>query len=235
MIEINPVSEDAVLIRFGEDISAEHLPRVVTMQHLITERLGNLLIDLIPSYTTLLVTYDLNQADYRQIARLLGEVSRVAEAKLENTHSEHKPLGRQITIPVWYDPSVGFDLTTLAERNQLSVEDVIAIHTGKQYQVFAIGFSPGFAFMGRVDDRIATPRHNTPRDAVPPGSVGIADAQTAIYPRQSPGGWQLIGRTPQVMFDPQQPPKQASLLRVGDEVSFQAIDRNTFLELGGVL
>lgn len=229
-MKLSPVSEDAIRIQIGDDISEAHLPRVVTLERLVTDRLGDVLIDLIPSYTTLLVIYDLNRADYREMTRQLHTIIRDLE-----TQPDQAPTGRQITIPVWYDPSVGFDLVSLARQNSLSVEEVIAIHTRKPYQVFAIGFSPGFGFMGRLDDRIATPRHTSPRDAVPPGSVGIADAQTAIYPRQSPGGWQLIGRTPQVMFDSQQAPDRAALLRVGDEVRFQAIDRNRFLELGGEL
>ncbi|MCH8550727.1 MAG: 5-oxoprolinase subunit PxpB [Natronospirillum sp.] len=229
-MKIQPVSEDAVLIQFGEEISEAHIPFIVTMERMVEERLGNALVDLVPSYTTLLVIYDLDRADHRQITRLLREIGQELEAHLSDA-----PTGRTVTIPVWYDPSVGFDLEALAERNSLSVEDVIHYHTGKPYQVFAIGFNPGFAFLGRVDRRIASPRHKSPRDAVPPGSVGIADVQTAIYPRQSPGGWQIIGRTPQAMFDPDQDPAHASLLQVGDEVSFRAVDRETFLELGGVL
>ncbi|MEX1056618.1 MAG: carboxyltransferase domain-containing protein, partial [Natronospirillum sp.] len=95
------------------------------------------------------------------------------------------------------------------------------------------GFNPGFAFMGKVDEAIASPRHRTPRAAVAPGSVGIADEQTAIYPLKSPGGWQIIGRSPARMFDPSGNLQHASLLQVGDQVRFQPIDRATFVNMGG--
>lgn len=227
-LRVEPVSEDTVMIRFGDTISEALIPKIVALEHRIEQRLGAILVDLVPSYTTLLVHYDLNRADFRHVLRELRHLVGELEA-----HPEDVAEGRRVEIPVWYDPAVGYDLEALARHHDLSVEDVIRIHSGKSYQVFAIGFNPGFGFLGRVDDRIATPRHTSPREAIDPGSVGIADVQTAIYPRRSPGGWQIIGRSPQLMFDPAQDPAQASLLQVGDTVTFRPIDRATFVSLGG--
>ncbi|MDX2348894.1 MAG: carboxyltransferase domain-containing protein, partial [Porticoccus sp.] len=115
----------------------------------------------------------------------------------------------------------------------LSVDEVIALHQAQEYRVYAIGFAPGFAYLGQVDERIAAPRLATPRPQVPRGAVGIADRQTAIYPAVSPGGWNLIGLCPQPMFDPNNDPSMP--VQVGDRVRFRGIDRQTFLDLGGEL
>jgi KipI family sensor histidine kinase inhibitor len=138
-----------------------------------------------------------------------------------------------MSIPVYYDSSVGLDLVSLAQNKELSVEDVIRLHVQKDYFVYAIGFAPGFPYMGEVDKKIATPRLANPRAKVPKGSVGIADIQTAIYPKQSPGGWQIIGRTPTPMFDASY--DGLSYLRVGDKVNFEPISQEMFKKLGGVL
>lgn len=226
---ITPVSEDSVLVRFGETISEAHISGIVSLVRLIDEHCADWVIDMVPSYTTLLIQYDLNQLDHQQVLNVLkklaGEVPQAAQVI----------SGRQIEIPVWYDPEVGYDLESLAQQHGLTTDEVIDCHSGDRYRVYALGFTPGFAFMGRVHHRIATPRHASPRDVVAAGSVGIADSQTAIYPRQSPGGWQIIGRSPQQMFDPAQDLKRASLLNVGDQVRFTAIDRAEFLYLGGQL
>jgi len=124
-------------------------------------------------------------------------------------------------------------LDALANRANLSVDEVVALHQAQEYRVYAIGFAPGFAYLGQVDERIAAPRLATPRQQVPRGAVGIADRQTAIYPAASPGGWNLIGLCPQPMFDPNNDPSMP--VQVGDRVRFRGIDRQTFLDLGGEL
>jgi KipI family sensor histidine kinase inhibitor len=113
----------------------------------------------------------------------------------------------------------------------MSVEELIAIHAGRDYTVCAIGFAPGFAFLAEVDESIAIPRHVTPRSRVPAGSVGIAEKQTAVYPADTPGGWQLIGNCPVSLYDPKQTPP--SPFDVGDQVRFVPIDRDSFIERGG--
>nr|WP_269473309.1 carboxyltransferase domain-containing protein [Kineobactrum salinum] len=121
----------------------------------------------------------------------------------------------------------------MAQQAGLSVEDVIALHSATEYRVYAIGFAPGFAYLGEVDPRIAMPRLATPRPRVPRGAVAIADRQTAVYPAVSPGGWNLIGLCPRRMFDPDASPTMP--VAVGDRVRFEPISRARFLELGGEL
>jgi KipI family sensor histidine kinase inhibitor len=138
-----------------------------------------------------------------------------------------------VSLPVYYSTESGPDLQTVAESAGLSVEEVIAIHQQTEYHVYAIGFAPGFAYLGEVDQRIATPRLATPRQQVPRGAVAIADRQTAVYPAQSPGGWNLIGHCPQLMFAPTNSPTMP--VKVGDRVRFEAIDKATFKAMGGTL
>jgi KipI family sensor histidine kinase inhibitor len=141
--------------------------------------------------------------------------------------------GNRITLPAYYSAESGADLLTLAADRGLTPEDVIRIHTEQEYRVYAIGFAPGFAYLGEVDERIAAPRLSTPRQRVPRGAVAIADRQTAVYPAVSPGGWNLIGLCPLRMFNPDSDPTMP--VTVGDIVSFEPIDRDRFLELGGEL
>lgn len=229
-MKLDVVSENAILVELGDSICESLIPRIVAVEHAIEQALGEVLVDLIPSYTTLLCVYDPNRVNYQWMLKTLSEVIDQVES-----HPEALSQGQLVEIPVWYDPEVGYDLERLADEKALSVEDLISKHSNKEYQVFAIGFNPGFAFLGRVDERIAAPRHTTPRSAVAPGSVGIADFQTAIYPIQSPGGWNIVGRSPQCMFDPDRSDHKATLLQVGDRVRFKSIDRSDFIELGGLL
>ena len=136
-----------------------------------------------------------------------------------------------MTLPVWYGPESGPDLVELADSNGLSVDEVVQRHHTREYRVYAIGFAPGFAYLGEVDEVIARPRLTTPRQQVPTGSVGIADRQTAVYPAESPGGWNLIGRCPVRMFDPLAAVSMP--VGVGDRIQFEPISRSEHLELGG--
>lgn len=140
---------------------------------------------------------------------------------------------RFIVLPVYYDESVGLDLADMAKDKRMSTQDIIDIHSQQEYFVYAIGFAPGFPYMGEVDESIATPRLANPRAKVPKGSVGIADRQTAVYPRQSPGGWNIIGRTPIEMFDTSY--EGFSYFRVGDKVKFMPISQDEFIKQGGEL
>ena len=131
-----------------------------------------------------------------------------------------------LRIPVCYHSSLAPDLHLLAVQLHLTTDELIRIHVATTYRVFMLGFLPGFAYMGPVDQRIVAPRHDRPRSAVPAGSVGIAGAQTGIYPMQSPGGWQLIGRTPLQLFTPHLLPP--CLLQPGDEVVMYPISLDEF-------
>jgi KipI family sensor histidine kinase inhibitor len=221
---IEVVGIDSLMLRLFDAIEEGNMPWLMAAQTRITEAFGDALIDLVPSYTTLMLHYDLQQLDMRQARRLL------IEAVQQLAPSSQLEV-RSLTLPVWYDERVGPELRSLAERSGLSVSEVIHRHSQHEYQVFALGFAPGFAFMGMVDELLAAPRLSTPRKRVAAGSVGIAERQTAAYPVVSPGGWNLVGRTPARLFDRER--EGYSLFRPGDRVRFEAIDHATFLRLGG--
>ncbi|TCK08573.1 5-oxoprolinase subunit PxpB [Marinobacterium mangrovicola] len=225
-MRIEIAGENALILYFGEETD----PRVsAQVQRAVAEteaRLGSAVIDLVPSYASLLVIYDPLQLDHLQVKRLLSDLGNSDE-------DEEVSEGSLIKLPVWYSSESGPDLDALAERAGMSVSDVIDLHASTEYRVYAIGFAPGFAYLGQVDERIAAPRLSTPRQVVPRGSVAIADRQTAIYPAASPGGWNLIGRCPTRMFNPEADPCMP--VQVGDRVSFEPIDKERYLELGGEL
>jgi len=239
-MNITVAGENSLIIYFGQthiaetdssqhqslEVSPETANQVQQAVTILTDSLGDLIIDLVPSYASLLVIYDLFRTDLHtirpQIRQLLAEISQSSQSH-----------GQLVELPVYYSVESGPDLELLAKNKGLSIEEVIELHQVQEYQVYAIGFAPGFAYLGEVDERIATPRLATPRQQVPRGGVGIADRQTAVYPSVSPGGWNLIGLCPQRMFDPEQTPTMP--VKVGDSVRFKSIDRETFLSLGGVL
>lgn len=189
------------------------------------EGLAEWLIDLVPSYTSLLVIYNPLLTDHHQVRRALRHAIQQSSASADLSE------GRTIELPVYYSVESGPDLARLAEAAQITTEEVIAIHGQADYLVYTIGFAPGFAYLGEVDPRIAAPRLTTPRTRVPRGAVAIADRQTAVYPAPSPGGWNIIGLCPTPLFDPNLEPPMP--FKIGDRVRFTAIDRQQFLQLGG--
>lgn len=184
------------------------------------------LVDMVPSYGSLLVIYDPFMTDALAVRAHLRQLHQQAA-------QAHTGESRRVRLPVYYGEDAGPDLRALAERAGLSIDDVIRIHTATAYRVYAIGFAPGFAYLGEVDARIAAPRLATPRTKVPKGAVAIADRQTAVYPAASPGGWNLIGRCPTPMFNPDASPTMP--VQSGDQVEFYAISRDDFLAAGGDL
>ncbi|GGY81930.1 hypothetical protein GCM10007071_31600 [Marinobacter zhanjiangensis] len=221
--DIQAVSEDAVLLCFGTSIDPDLTPVITLWCDAIRARLDDILTDLVPSYASIVVYYEPSLADFR------GVISRLRSIAGNLPEPDNRPAGHQIELPVWYHPSVGPDLKALARACELTVDEVIEKHTTTAYQVYALGFSPGFGFMGQVHPAIARPRLERPRVMVPGGSVGIANRQTAVYPAPSPGGWQLIGRCPAQLFSEE----DLAVLSVGDTVRFRAVDHDTFLSLGG--
>ena len=225
-MELHSAGEDAMMLYLGEETSPETAARVQAATAAVERALGIDLVDLVPSYASLLIIYDPWRTDHLDVAHRVRE----ALATLRNTAATS---GGSVVLPVYYDSEVGADLASLAQRAGLSIEEVIALHSGTEYRVYAIGFAPGFAYLGQVDERIAAPRLATPRQKVPRGAVAIADRQTAIYPAVSPGGWNLIGRCPVRMFDPDSEPSMP--VAVGDRVRFEPVNRERFLALGGEL
>ena len=224
---ISIAGENSLILYFGDrpsDAIASQVAQVIVQLRL---SIGEVLIDLVPSYASLLVIYNPVISDHH----LVRAAMRAALDSL--TVSNAQQQGSLVILPVYYSVESGHDLQGLADGAGLSVDEVIAIHQQTEYRVYAIGFAPGFAYLGEVDERIATSRLATPRQKVPRGSVAIADRQTAVYPAQSPGGWNLIGLCPQRMFDPHLTPSMP--VQVGDRVRFDAIDKQAFLALGGEL
>jgi len=220
------VGENALMLYLGTETSPAVSAKVQAATRAVESTLGRDLIDLVPSYASLLIIYDAMATDHLSVAHRVREC-------LETLESTELAQGREVVLPVYYHAEVGEDLEALAESAGLTLDGVIELHAGTEYRVYAIGFAPGFAYLGQVDTRIAAPRLATPRQRVPRGAVGIADRQTAIYPAASPGGWNLIGRCPVPMFDPDAEPIMPVV--VGDRVRFDPISRDRFLALGGEL
>lgn len=219
---IQHLGDSALLITLGDDASEVTLARVRGVTEILDASSLDDMTEIVPGFRTVAVHYDAMRTSYAsfadRVATLVGDVSGATA-----------PKAREIQIPVLYGGELGPDLDHVAEHNGLSASEVIAIHQRPDYLVHMIGFAPGFPYLGGMSERIATPRRDTPRRAIPQGSVGIAGSQTGVYPIETPGGWQLIGRTPVPLFRPNG--REPSLLRAGDRVRFVAIDRAQFDEL----
>jgi inhibitor of KinA len=219
-VNIKPLGDSALLISFGEVIDDEVNARIHAVARAIEGRDFEWLTEVVPAYSSLAVIFDPLRATFEEVKNAVVPLLNASAETFE---------GRKIEIPVLYGGEYGPDIEFVAQYNGLSVEDVIGIHSGKTYRVHFLGFLPGFAYLSPVDERIATPRLEKPRLKVPAGSVGIAGRQTGIYPLESPGGWQIIGRTPLRLFNPAR--EQPTLLQPGDEVKFVPIDEKEFWEI----
>lgn len=225
-MRIEAVNENTCIVYLGDEIGDQSAERVKWAFDRIRSELADVLTDLVPSYTSILISYEIDRIDR------FGIKARI-EAALRDSSDEptDHSTAAEILLPVYYGSEVALDLEAISIHAKLDMDEVVSIHSQNLYRVYAIGFSPGFAYLGQVDSRIAMPRKSTPRKRVPAGSLGIADTQTAIYPSASPGGWQIIGRTPCKMIDL----TSDSLARVavGDRVRFESISRDEYLALGG--
>ena len=213
---ISPVGDCAISIDFGQVID----PKINRHIRQTIERIQELKLDgiteLVPTYCALLIQYDAMLYSYSDICNLMEPL---LEPSATDDANERVTV---IEIPTVYGGEFGPDLGFVASHNNLTEDEVVAIHSGTDYLVYMLGFIPGFTYLGGMDPRIATPRLSSPRTLIPAGSVGIAGAQTGTYPSDSPGGWQIIGRTPVTMYDMSK--KQAALLSAGDYVRYVPID-----------
>lgn len=225
---IKPINEDCFLISLSDQIDLSLTAKIAYLVDQIELRFAqcneHALLDITPSYNTILVQFNLLIMSPLVAENLLISL-------LDNSHSESELGGKLIELPVYYDLSVGWDLQKVASDNCLTIAELIQIHSEKIYQVCAIGFAPGFAFLAEVNKKICQARHASPRAFVPAGSVAIADSQTAVYPSNSPGGWHIIGNCPISLFDIKNKP--ISPFKIGDRVKFNAISYQQFVELGG--
>ena len=217
---ISPVGDCAISIDFGQVID----PKINRQIRQIIEQIKGLqldgIIELVPTYCALLVQYDAMVYSYSDICRILEPTLQ------ESVTDSANELVTIVEIPTVYGGEFGPDLGFVASHNHLSEAEVVSIHSGTDYLVYMLGFIPGFTYLGGMDPRIATPRLSSPRTLIPAGSVGIAGEQTGTYPSDSPGGWQIIGRTPVTMYDMSK--EQAALLQAGDYVRYVSIDENEF-------
>jgi len=209
--KIVSLGDSSLLVQLGKEIDLSINQRVHILAGLLEVSPFEGMIEAVPAYATLLVQYDPLIISYAKAKNLLNEKI----SRLEETASR-KP--RRVEVPVRYGGEYGIDLESVARHLYLQVEDVIRIHTQRTYTVYMMGFTPGFPYMGKLDDALIMPRLETPRPRVPAGTVAIAGAQTGIYPIASPGGWQLIGWTPLQLFDPSS--DTPFLFSPGDEVKF---------------
>ena len=217
---ISPVGDRAISIDFGQVID----PTINRHIRQTIERIKELqlegIIELVPTYCALLVEYDAMLYSYSEICKIIEPT---LEEGMTNTTNE---LVTVVEVPTVYGGEFGPDLSFVASHNHLSEDEVISIHSGTDYLVYMLGFIPGFTYLGGMDPRIATPRLSSPRTLIPAGSVGIAGEQTGTYPSDSPGGWQIIGRTPVTVYDMSK--AQAALLKAGDYVRYVPIDESEF-------
>jgi inhibitor of KinA len=209
---IRAMGEAALLVELGAEIDAALNARVHQLARAIETVSG--VIETVPGYTTLLVEFDPSRLPQSSLeARVVSTLASFSFAP------SHPP--RVVAIPTRYGGEFGPDLEFVARHNGITPEKVVRLHTRQPYQVFMLGFAPGFPYLGILPKQIAAPRLETPRAKIPAGSVGIAGRQTGIYPRESPGGWRLIGRTAVKLFDPYSDPP--TLLQPGDLVRFVSI------------
>ncbi|NEZ01232.1 5-oxoprolinase subunit PxpB [Heyndrickxia shackletonii] len=214
--------DSSILMELDVGIDKDINKLIIHLSNIIEEKTSEGFGEVIIGYRSLLVQYNPLTMSYYQA------VEKLKQLKFAENNKSHEKR-RHIEIPVLYGGEVGPDLESVAIHNNLSPKEVISIHSEAHYLVYFLGFTPGYPFMGGMSKRIATPRLENPRISIPPGSVGIANNQTGIYPVESPGGWRLIGQTPLRLYNQQA--KQPFLLRAGDSVTFKEIQIDEFNEI----
>ena len=219
---LHPVGDCALLVEFEQRIAPEIGAAVSTLNtRLLAANLPGM-GETVPAFASLLVFYDPLVTDYDTLAPAVEKIAAATGS------ADGAGEGRLVTIPVCYGGAYGPDLPFVAQHAGLREEEVIALHTGRDYRIYMLGFLPGFPYLGGLDPRLFTPRLATPRTAIPAGAVGIGGEQTGIYPLASPGGWQLIGRTPLKLFDPD---RGTLPYAAGDRIRFQAITAEEYAAL----
>src|SRR5947209_10000607 len=219
---IRPAGDAAVLVDWGNRIDLLINRRVhAFVRQMRAEMPEDASFEVTPGYSSALVTYDPMRFSHEEVADI---VRRAAQADASDDVEVQR-----YTLPVVYGGEFGPDLDEVARHHGLTANEVVERHSSRDYPIYCIGFSPGFPFLGGLDESLATPRLETPRPRVPAGSVGIAGSQTGVYPTTTPGGWRLIGRTPMVLFDPARVPPIT--YRPGDFIRFHAIDAGDFERL----
>lgn len=218
-IRILTAGDSSILIEFGKEINPEINGKITSLVQLMKEQHIEGVVDMIPAFCTLLVNYDPRVITYEEIRNRMEKL-----LKIETRASESRR--RVYEIPVCYGGEYGPDIENIAEHAGLSVEEVIRIHSSRDYLIYMLGFLPGFCYLGGLDERIHTPRLANPRIKINAGSVGIGGSQTGIYPLDSPGGWQLMGMTPVKTYDPER--EVPILVEAGDYIRFVPVDESEY-------
>ena len=222
-IRISPLGDSGAVITFGREISPDIHREVMAFSDLIEGDAPEATVEHVPAFTTVTVFYDPLRSTYEDfVVELRALIERMPAAPtVDERHV--------VEIPVCYGEDLGPDLPFVASHSGLGEAEVVTLHSEPNYLCYMIGFAPGFPYLGGMSERIAAPRRESPRDAIPEGSVGIAGNQTGVYPIRSPGGWQLIGRTPLRLFRPDRDPP--TLIQAGDRVRFAQISRSDYAAL----
>ena len=218
--KIFPLGESALTVDFGSEISVALNQKTIALSNHFKQNPFAGFRETVPAYTSTTIFYDLIEVRqrYSEFQTAFDAIKRLAENAIRNLNEAKTSDTRSIEIPVSFAKTDALDLGEVARSANMTAEEVIDLFTSRTYRVFMLGFLPGFAYMGEVNERIAVPRHKTPRQKVAKGSVGIAGRQTGIYSLESPGGWQIIGRTDIELFSPDNDPP--CFLQPGDNVRF---------------
>ena len=219
-IDIRPAGACGALAVLGDQICETTGARVAALDHAVCRARIAGVTETVPAFASLLVRYDPLRTDFDAVSEALRHLAGSIAAGNAQT-------GRTVDVPVCYGGAYGEDLPAVARHAGLSEEEIIRLHSGRTYRIYMLGFLPGFPYLGGLDERLFTPRRETPRTRIPAGSVGIGGQQTGIYPMESPGGWQLIGRTPLCLFAPGRTLPYAA----GDSIRFVPIDECEFARI----
>ncbi|HYK47478.1 MAG TPA: 5-oxoprolinase subunit PxpB [Parafilimonas sp.] len=224
---IFPLGDHAITVAFGNEIDEEINQSVFSVFRYLKKQKFDFILDVIPAYASLSVVYDVMRIRNIGVTNSYDYMHDLLQNALQQAPHVMSEL-RNISVPVCYHESLGPDLTTLSQQRKVAIEEIIQIHSSSVYRVYMLGFLPGFTYMGKVHDKIAMPRKSVPSKSVPAGSVGIAGIQTGIYPVDSPGGWNIIGRTPLKIFEAHN--EHPCFFEPGDQVKFEPITLDEFLQ-----
>ena len=219
MPHFKPMGDRGILIEFEQIISEDTSAKIRKLTTNIENSKNPAIIELIPAYASVCVIYNPCIANYDALKEFLSSF-------LIKSSDNDITSATVFEIPVLYNHETGPDLSFVSEHCGLCVDEIVSIHTSREYLIYMLGFAPGFPYLGGMDERIAAPRLKVPRKKITPGSVGIAGSQTGMYPIESPGGWQLIGQTPVKLYNPQRTP--AVYYNAGDYIKYRAIDASEF-------
>lgn len=240
MFRLVESGDNAITVYLADQPGDQALARVVSFCAQAREVMAHHLQDLVPSYCSVTLYFDVLRSDFYSVRRLVWGIADRLDTETVSTSTSDPPdelgtsAGKVHVLPVYYGQDAAMDMARVAQVSGFTAEQIIATHSAQRYRVYALGFRPGFAFMGETPARLRVPRLEVPRKRVPAGAVAIAGTQAAIYPSASPGGWNIIGRCPTTLFScPNGEPKV--LLGVGDVVQFQPVSRQAFLDKGGRL